>query len=103
MSQYTIGDNFNPKHNITKSMVGPLPLALHHDYLQYRYHVYLMHQGQNQGVTFPSPFNSTILNAFTKFEQNATLVSPQCSTELNKNGFANHMASSSSHVASLGP
>ena len=34
MSWYTIGDNSNPKHNITKSMVGPWPLALHHDYLQ---------------------------------------------------------------------
>ena len=38
------------KHSITKSMVGPLPLAPHHDYLQYMYHVYLMHRGQNQGV-----------------------------------------------------
>ena len=34
MSQYTIGDNSNSKHNITKSMVGPWPLAPHHDYLQ---------------------------------------------------------------------
>ena len=33
-------------------MVGPWPLAPHHDYLQYMYHVYLMHRGQNQGVTF---------------------------------------------------
>ena len=41
MSRYTIGDNSNPKHNITKSMVGPFPLAPHHDYLQYMYHVYL--------------------------------------------------------------
>ena len=61
-----------------------------------------MQWGQNRGVTFPSPFNSTVLSAFSKFEQNATLVSPQCSTELNKNGCANHMASSSSHVASSG-
>ena len=45
MSQYSIGDNSNPKHNITKSMVGPLPLAPHHDYLQYMYHVYLMQTG----------------------------------------------------------
>ena len=37
MSRYTIGDNSNPKHNITKSMVGPWILALHHDYLQYIY------------------------------------------------------------------
>ena len=41
-SQYTIDDNSNLKHNITKSMVGPLPLAPHHDYLQYMYHLYLM-------------------------------------------------------------
>ena len=34
MSRYTIGDNSNPKHNITKSMVGPWPLAPNHDYLQ---------------------------------------------------------------------
>ena len=51
MSRYTIGENSNSKHNITKSMVGPFPLAPHHDYLQYMYHVYLMHRGQNQGVT----------------------------------------------------
>ena len=55
MSRYTIGDNSNPKHNITKSMVGSWPLAPHHDYLQciyiYIYHVYLMHRGQNRGVT----------------------------------------------------
>ena len=64
MSRYTIGENSNPKHNITKSMVGPWPLAPHHDYLQciYIYHVYLMHRGQNWGVTFPSPFNSTVLS-----------------------------------------
>ena len=49
MSRYTIGDNSNLKHNITKSMVGPLDLAPHHDSLQYMYHVYLMHQGQNWG------------------------------------------------------
>ena len=63
MSRYTIGDNSNPKHNLTKSMVGPFPLAPHHDYLQYIYHVYLMHRGQNWGVTFPSPFNSIVLSA----------------------------------------
>ena len=38
MSRYTIGDNFYPKHNIAKPMVGPFPLALHHYYLQYMYH-----------------------------------------------------------------
>ena len=28
-------------------MVEPLPLALHHDYLQYMYHVYVMQTGSN--------------------------------------------------------
>ena len=49
MSQYAIGDNFNPKHRVTKSMVGPLPLAPHHDYLQYMYHVYVMQMGSKPG------------------------------------------------------
>ena len=48
-------------------MVGPWPLAPHHDYLQgiyiYIYRVYLLHQGQNRGVTFPSPFNNIVLSA----------------------------------------
>ena len=44
-------------------MAGPLPSAPHHDYLQDMYHVYLMHRGQNWGVTFPSPFNSIVLSA----------------------------------------
>ena len=44
-------------------MVGPLPLAPHHDYLQYMYNVYLMQTGSNWGVTFSSPFNSTVLGA----------------------------------------
>ena len=47
MSLYTIGDNSNLKHSITKLIVGPFPLAPHHDYLQYMYHVYLMHRGEN--------------------------------------------------------
>ena len=80
-------------------MVGPWPLAPHHDYLQYIHHIQLMQRGQNRGVTFPSPFNSTVLSAL----QNATQVFPRCSVELNKNGCANRMASSNSHVASSGP
>ena len=32
-------------------MVGPWPLAPHHDYLQYIHHIHLMQQGQNHGVT----------------------------------------------------
>ena len=34
-------------------MVGPCPLALHHDHLQYIHHVHLMQRGQNRGVTMP--------------------------------------------------
>ena len=33
-------------------MVGPWPLAPHHDHLQYIHHIHLMQQGQNQGITF---------------------------------------------------
>ena len=83
-------------------MVRPWPLAPHYDHLQYIHPVPLMQRGQNRGVTFPSRFNSTVLSAYT-IEQNATLVSPQCPTKLNKNGCANRMASSSSQVASSGP
>ena len=53
MSRYTIGDNFYPKHNIIKSMVGPFPLAPHHDHLQYMYHVYLMQTGSKPGCYTP--------------------------------------------------
>ena len=53
----------SPKHNTTKLVVGLLPLAPHHNSSQYIHHVHLMQQGQNQGVTFPSPFNSTTLSA----------------------------------------
>ena len=49
MSRYTIGDNSNLKYNITKSMVGPFPLAPHHDYLQHMYHVYLMQMVSKMG------------------------------------------------------
>ena len=35
MSRYTIGDHSNQTHSITKSIVGPWPLAPHQDYLQY--------------------------------------------------------------------
>ena len=44
-------------------MVGPWPLAPHDDYLQYIHHIHLMQWGQTWGVTFPSPFNSTVLSA----------------------------------------
>ena len=55
MSRYTIGDHSNPKHNITKSMVGHFPLALHHDYLQCMYHVYLMQAELKPGYYIPLP------------------------------------------------
>ena len=57
-------------------MVGPWPLAPHHDYLQYIHHVLLIQRGQNRGVTFPSPFNSTVLSALQNLNKNATLVPP---------------------------
>ena len=31
-------------------MVGPWPLSLHHDHLQYIHHIHLMQRGQNRGV-----------------------------------------------------
>ena len=41
----------SPKYNTIKSMAGLLPLAPHHDSLQYIHHVSLMQRGQNWGVT----------------------------------------------------
>ena len=32
-------------------MVGPWPLAPHHDHLQYIHHIHLMQQSQNRGIT----------------------------------------------------
>ena len=32
-------------------MVGPWPLAPHHDHLQYIHHIHLMQRGQNWGIT----------------------------------------------------
>ena len=32
-------------------MVGPWPLAPHHDHLQYIHHVHLMKRGQIRGIT----------------------------------------------------
>ena len=52
---YTMIDHWkgfrSPKHNTIKSMAGLLPLAPHHDSLQYIYHVCLMQRGQNRDVT----------------------------------------------------
>ena len=65
MSRYTIGDHSNPKHNITKSMVGPFPLAPHHDYLQHMCHVYLMQMGLKSGC-----YNCDIDNFKNHFSMN---------------------------------
>ena len=38
-------------------MVGPWPLAPHHDHLQYiHHHIHLMQQGENWGVTYTLHF-----------------------------------------------
>ena len=55
MARYTIGDHSNPKHNITKSMVGIFPLAPHHDCLQYMYDLYLMQTELKLGCYIPLP------------------------------------------------
>ena len=62
ISQYTISDHSNPKNNITKSMVGPLPLAPHHDYLQHMLACIFNASGSKPGVLqSPPPWNNTIL------------------------------------------
>ena len=99
MSRYTIDDNFYLKYDITKLMVGPLHLAPHDDYLQYMSHA----NGVKTGVLHSPPPSIALSLVLWKIGQNATLVSPQCSVELKKNGCANRMESSSSHVASSGP
>ena len=43
-------------------MVGPWPLAPHHDHLIYTSCTFNA-TGQNRGITFPSPFNSIVLSA----------------------------------------
>ena len=52
-------------------MVGPWPLAPHHDHLQYIHHIHLMQRGQNRGVTINSQLpciyggrNNNVLNHF---------------------------------------
>ena len=40
-------------------MVGPWPLAPHHDHLQYTHHIHLMERGQNRDIT-PYPYPSYI-------------------------------------------
>ena len=72
MSRYTIGDNFYLKYDITKSMVGPLPLAPHHDYLQYMYHA----NGVKIRVLHSPPPSIALSSVLYKIEQNATLVPP---------------------------
>ena len=43
-------------------MVGPWPLAPHHDHLQYIHHVHLMQRGQNRGVTTLATKNFEMFN-----------------------------------------
>ena len=59
--------------------------------------------GVKTGVLHSPPHLIALSSVLYKIEQNATLVPPQCSIELNKNGCSNHMASFSSHVASSSP
>ena len=42
-------------------MVGPWPLAPHHDHLEYMHHVHLMQRGQNRGVTIMTPLHILML------------------------------------------
>ena len=42
-------------------MVGPWPLAPHHDPLQFIHHIHLMQRGQNRGVTENMRRNTMIL------------------------------------------
>ena len=83
--------------------MGPLPLAPDHDYLQYAYHIYINANGVKTSLLHSPPPLIGLSSVLYKIEQNATLVSPQCSAKLNKNGCANRMTSSNSHVASSGP
>ena len=46
-------------------MVGPWPLAPHHNHLQYIHHVHLMQRGQNQGVT--DAFSTKLVLALREF------------------------------------
>ena len=55
--------------NTTKSMVGIFPLAPHHDYLQYMYHVYLMQTGLKTGVLHFPPPSTTLSSVLYKIEQ----------------------------------
>ena len=45
-------------------MVGPWPLALHHDLLQYIHHVHLMQRGQNRPM-LQLPYDLDQLGAYT--------------------------------------
>ena len=84
-------------------MVGPWPLDPHQDYLQHMYAMYFNASKVKTGVLHSPPPSIALSLVLYKSEQNATLVLPQCSVELNKNGCANCMASyRGSHVASSG-
>ena len=65
-------------------MVGPWPLALHHDYLHHMYPMYFNASRVKTGVLHSPPPSIALSSVLYKIEQNATLVLPQCSTELKK-------------------
>ena len=60
----------NQKHNITKSMVGPWPLAPHQYYLQY------MQVGLKLGYYIPLPLQYHCPQCFIKLNKNDTLALP---------------------------
>ena len=101
--RYTI-DNDPIRRNITQ------PNRWQGFYLQlhtmihsiYTSHTFNANKVKTEVLHSPPPLIA-LSSVLYKIEQNATLVPPQCSMELNKNGCANRTTSSSSHVASLGP
>ena len=49
-------------------MVGPWPLAPHHDPLQYIHHIHLMQRGQNQDITPQSASTALSIGLQCAFE-----------------------------------
>ena len=83
-------------------MVGPLPWSPHHDQIKIFTSCVIQYHGVKIGVLHSPPPSTTLSLVLIKTEQNVTLVLHQCSAKLNKNGCANHMASSGSHVVVSG-
>ena len=51
-----------PKHNTAESMVGLLPLAPHHDLLQYIHHVpFNANEVKTEALQSRPPWNNTVL------------------------------------------